>query len=548
MPTIEEPFQRVAVDIVGPITPKTARGNQYILTMVDYATRYPDAVALPGITTEHVAEGLVEMFTRTGIPNEVLSDRGPAFVSEAMREVSRLLSLKQIHTTPYHPIHNGLVEKFNGTVKTMLKRMCQEKPRDWDRYLAPLLFAYREVPQATLGFSPFELLYGRHVRGPLPVLRELWTNEEIESDVMTTYQHVFDLRNRLEDTCKVAHEELERMGARYRQYYNKKARARKMQVGDRVLILLPTDHNKLLMQWKGLFPIVHQKGEVNYAVDLGHGTKLFHANMLKKYEEREAPENTAKSTEACVVVTIDGSEWEDSVPLEFGAERRSQTSNVRYDPDAPTTEASGTPGGRVSDDHVRLRKTIEDEVQAMLRLGIVEKSSSAYNSPVLVVRKPDNTHRLCIDFRRLNDVLKPDAEQIPRADHLFADIGKKKFFSRLDFSKGYWQIPLDERPKTAFSTSSGLCQFRYMPFGVKTAPAVFTRLMRQLFGDLPDVRYYYDDVLVASDTWEEHLATLREVFGRIETLGLKYGLLNVHWAWRKLRSWDITLDEDRWPH
>ncbi|XP_064469791.1 uncharacterized protein LOC135384523 [Ornithodoros turicata] len=553
MPTIEAPFQRVAVDIVGPISPKTARGNQYILTMVDYATRYPDAVALPGITTEHVAEGLVEMFTRTGIPNEILSDRGPAFVSEAMREVSRLLSLKQIHTTPYHPMGNGLVEKFNGTIKTMLKRMCQEKPKEWDRYLAPLLFAYREVPQASLGFSPFELLYGRHVRGPLSVLRELWTNSDIENDVKTTYQYVFELRNKLEETCKVAHEELERAGARYRQYYNRKARVRKLQVGDRALILLPTDRNKLLMQWKGPFPIQSKKGEVDYAVDLGHTTKVFHVNMLKRYEERKEHHCEGKSTEACSVLTIDGSERHDSVPM-LNLEQKEDCRHVVFE--ANLTQQQRKEAGQLvhkfqeimsdvpgqtsvttcqlemttpTPVHTKqyplpfaVRKAVEEEVQAMLRMGIIEKSTSAYDSPVLVVRKPDNTHRLCVDFRKLNDGLKADAEPIPRADHLFAEIGKKKFFTKLDFSKGYWQIPLDEesKPMTAFSTASGLYQFRYMPFGLKTAPAIFTRLMRKLFDDMPDVKYYYDDVLIASDTWDEHMAALREVFGKIRNAGL----------------------------
>lgn len=125
MPTIDTPFQRVVVDIVGPIAPATSKGNRYILTMVDYATRYPDAVALADITTEPVAKALVEMFTRTGVPRAILSDRGLNFCSEVMQEVGRLLSMCQLQTTPHHPMVNGLVEKFTVTLKTMLRRMCQ---------------------------------------------------------------------------------------------------------------------------------------------------------------------------------------------------------------------------------------------------------------------------------------------------------------------------------------------------------------------------------------------------------------------------------------
>ena len=136
------------------------------MTMVDYATRYPEAVALRTIETERVAEALVEIITRVGVPREMLTDQGAQFTSNLMKEISRLLSMKQLVTTPYHPQCNGLVEKFNGTLKNMLRRMCLERPREWDRYLPAVLFAYREAPQESLGFSPFELLYGRNVRGP----------------------------------------------------------------------------------------------------------------------------------------------------------------------------------------------------------------------------------------------------------------------------------------------------------------------------------------------------------------------------------------------
>ena len=126
MPLIDTPFNRVAVDLVGPIYPPSESGHRYILTLVDYATRYPDAVPLKSITTESVAEALVDMYSRLGVPEEVLSDMGAQFVSECMAEVSRLLSIRQLTTSPYHPMCNGLVEKFNGTLKCMLKRLCSD--------------------------------------------------------------------------------------------------------------------------------------------------------------------------------------------------------------------------------------------------------------------------------------------------------------------------------------------------------------------------------------------------------------------------------------
>ncbi|ROT71565.1 hypothetical protein C7M84_010115 [Penaeus vannamei] len=151
---------------------------------------------------------MVEIFCRIGIPRQVLSDRGTQFTSAMMEEVLRLLSIKGLKTTPYHPMCNGLCERFNGTLKKMLKRMAAEQPKEWPRYLAPLLFAYREVPQSSLKFSPFELVYGRTVRGPLQILRELWDDSGVDIEVKTTYTYVIDLANRLQSTCDLAKQEL----------------------------------------------------------------------------------------------------------------------------------------------------------------------------------------------------------------------------------------------------------------------------------------------------------------------------------------------------
>lgn len=144
------------------------RGSRYILTMVDFATTcYPDAVALPAIDSATVMKDLLEMFSRTGFPRDILREQASCFTSQFMREVNDLLSIKHLSSTPYHPMCNGLVERFNGTLKRMLRELCQEDPKSWDRLLAPLLFTYREVSQTSMVFSPFELIYGRYVRGPL---------------------------------------------------------------------------------------------------------------------------------------------------------------------------------------------------------------------------------------------------------------------------------------------------------------------------------------------------------------------------------------------
>lgn len=121
MPIIDTPFERVAVNIISPLSPPSLTGKRYILTVIDFATRYPDAVVLDKIDSASIVEGLLQIFSRVGFPHEILCDRGSSFTSGLMREVNDLLSIRQMRTTPYHPMSNGLVERFNGTLKQMLR-------------------------------------------------------------------------------------------------------------------------------------------------------------------------------------------------------------------------------------------------------------------------------------------------------------------------------------------------------------------------------------------------------------------------------------------
>ena len=127
MPLIDTPFKRVAVDIIGLIALPSGAEHRYILTLVDYVTRYPEAVPLKKITTEAVAEALLNIYSTVGIPEEALTSQGTQFISKCMQEVSRLLSIKGLSRMPYHPICNRLVERWNGTLTSMLKRLCQDQ-------------------------------------------------------------------------------------------------------------------------------------------------------------------------------------------------------------------------------------------------------------------------------------------------------------------------------------------------------------------------------------------------------------------------------------
>ncbi|KAL1274411.1 hypothetical protein QQF64_027225, partial [Cirrhinus molitorella] len=152
------------------------------------ATRYPEAVPLRKATAKAIAQELFLLFSRVGIPAEILTDQGTPFMSRLMADLCRLLQVKQLRTSVYHPQTDGLVERFNQTLNQMLRRVTAEDRRDWDWMLPYVLFGVREVPQASTGFTPFELLFGRQPRGLLDVAREAW--EQQPAPYRTTVEHV----------------------------------------------------------------------------------------------------------------------------------------------------------------------------------------------------------------------------------------------------------------------------------------------------------------------------------------------------------------------
>ena len=168
------------------------------------------------------------------------------------------------------------------------------------------------------------------------------------------------------------------------------------------------------------------------------------------------------------------------------------------------------------------KEVVEKEIQVMLDLEIIEPSKSPYSSPVVLVRKKDGSCRFCIDFRGLNKITVFDAEPIPNVEDLFVRLAHSWFFTKIDLAKGYWQILVlpEDRPKTAFATHQGLFQFIRMPFGLVSAPAVFARMMRMLhLADL-SAENFFDDILVHSASWSDHLHHVRNVLDRLKSYGL----------------------------
>ena len=547
LPIISEPFSRIAMDIVGPL-PRSRAGNKYVLVLCDYATRYPEAIPLKSIDAEHVAEELMKVFARVGVPQEILTDQGSNFTSQLLAELYRLLHVHPIRTSPYHPQTDGLVERFNQTLKSMLRRTATNEGKDWDKLLPYLLFAYREVPQASTGFSPFELLYGRNVRGPLDVLRESWEASQRSEESVVSY--VLSTREKLKEMSDIVQENLKKVQDKQKQWYDKDARLREFSPGDPVLVLLPTSTSKLLAQWQGPYQVLKRMGKVTYLIDMHDKRKrkrIFHVNMLKEFHVHKPAQTgywTEEEAEDSSGSDSDVPMWNDNPqgqPLIGGHLNELQKQQLTKLLKDFANVFRNQPGRTTLTEHhivtgdarpVRLppyrlphayREVVAEELKEMEQSGIIEKSTSDWAFPIVLVRKKDNTLRMCVDYRRLNSVSQLDAYPMPRIDDLIDRLGKAKFISTLDLTRGYWQMPVapDDQHKTAFTTPFGLYQFKVMPFGLNGAPASFQRMMDQLTDGLQEYSAaYLDDLVVFSTTWEEHLDHLQTILTRLGEAGL----------------------------
>ena len=175
----------------------------------------------------------------------------------------------------------------------------------------------------------------------------------------------------------------------------------------------------------------------------------------------------------------------------------------------------------------RMRDEIEKQVNSMLKDDIIEPSVSPFSSPVvMVVKKTDQSLRFCVDFRKLNSITELDSHPLQRIDDSLESLGScdASIFSTLDLNSGYWQIKMadDSKKYTAFATTSGLYQFKVMPFGLSNAPAVFTRLMTSVLRGLAwkTALVYLDDIIVLSRDFQDHMTNLRHVFQRLRSANL----------------------------
>ena len=199
-PTITEPYQEIALDVIGPL-PSNKNGYRFALTAICMASRWPEVYPLRNIEAESVASALVEFIARNGIPAKILTDQGAQFISKIMSQTCQILGITHVTTVPYRPQGNGVLERFHGTLKPLLAK-ASSKGMDWVTFLPLALSAIRGIPCRSTGFSPAELVFGRNTCNFLDVVYEGWTNTSYSSiDVVTWVQQLNDTLEVLRDSA-----------------------------------------------------------------------------------------------------------------------------------------------------------------------------------------------------------------------------------------------------------------------------------------------------------------------------------------------------------
>ena len=562
IPVMPNPFNKIIVDIVGPL-PKTSSGYSYLLTILDSATRYLEAIPLRTIHSKVVVRELLHFFTRFGLPLEVQSDQGTNFMSKLFEDSLRELGIMHVVSSAYHPQSQGALERYHQTLKSMLRKFCEETGQDWDKGIPFLLFATRDVPSESLVFSPNELIFGHHVRGPLMLVKERWSGAVSSSP--SVLQYVIDFKERLAQGLQVAHANLTQAQSNMKEWYDQKARERVFKVNDEVLVLLPFQGHPLSAKFSGPYRVCRRVGETDYLVETPDRRKkhqLCHVNMLKLYHR---PEPLPSVVCSLFQAESDLGSDELNFPLCFQSVKQwsvensdvqgqlneklthftspqatelitllqkypsvfsdspGQTNLTFHDIDVGDSSPVKLPPYRV---HPSRQKVMQEEIMYMISRGLITPCISEWSSPVTLVPKPDGSFRFCVDYRKVNSLSKSDTYPLPRVDACIDAIGSAKFITKLDLMRGYWQIPLTERAKdiSTFVTPQGTYKFEVMPYRLKNAPATFQRLMNQLVTGIDNCAVYIDDLVVFSDTWKDHLVHLEKVLARLAEASLVLNL------------------------
>ena len=251
-------WERVAMDLLD-MSVTTARGNRYVLVMVNCFTRWTEACPLPDKTAQSVADAFFnQVVCRFGMPSVIHSDQGREFENKIMHELCLLGGSHKTRTTPYHPESDGMVERFNRTLLMMLAMFAGKNRDDWDDLLPAVMMAYRSSVHESTGFSPHRLMFGEECTLPMDIGLP---KEQLDTTDPITSPYAIWVRDALEEAYDQVRQHSGQAVQRQKRLYDRRAVKRYFAVGDWVMrYYSPAKKCKLDSPWIGPYLIVSFMG------------------------------------------------------------------------------------------------------------------------------------------------------------------------------------------------------------------------------------------------------------------------------------------------
>ncbi|MCO5579123.1 hypothetical protein L7F22_032975 [Adiantum nelumboides] len=315
-------FEKWGIDAIGPL-PITSRGKSYILTALDYLSRWAKAIAVKQITAKDVAKIVYdEICCKFGVPLELLSDKGPGFRAKLLHFLCAKMKIRHQHTTPYYPQCNGLNERFNGEVVQIHSKVTEHQGKNWDLELPSALWAYRTSVKTGTGFTPFHLVYGKEalllVEVELPVVKIIekllgQSSDAFKERLLQLQEVQLDRMSALKHYGQMQEKALEKI--------NEKIKSKGIKKHDLVLRynskLDKTFQKKFQIKWEGPFKVVecfsngtYQLANLDGALHKsrvnGLPLKLYHARLMMVEQDEVFAEQvmSVRDEETCDATSL----------------------------------------------------------------------------------------------------------------------------------------------------------------------------------------------------------------------------------------------------
>jgi hypothetical protein len=286
-----EPFERWALDFVGPFNPKSNQ-KAYILIAMDYMTKWVEAEALPNATEEVVIKFLFKLFVRYGLPREIITDGGSQFTGHRITATLDNYHIKHRVTSPYHPQANGQVESTNKVLEAILTKTVSTNRQNWATELPNALWAYRTTWRNTTGYSPYHLVYGKEPIFPIEFeIKTLRMAQEIGLNLTEAHKRRLQQLNELDEARLSVVEHTTVIQRQRETWHDKHIKKKSFKKGDWALLYdsrFQDFPGKLQTRWLGPYEIneVHDNGTVTLSTIDGSGSPfLVNGHRLRLYHQ-----------------------------------------------------------------------------------------------------------------------------------------------------------------------------------------------------------------------------------------------------------------------